>query len=60
MFLCFKQLPLKDKQKFESSYQLIDGERLLPLVAGVVSFLASKLLDFHDATFSVSPNLFKE
>ena len=35
-FFCFKQLPLNDKQKFESHYQLIDAEWLLLVVVGVV------------------------
>ena len=56
---CFKQLPLNIKQKFEFSYHLIDGERLLLVVVGVVSFSADKPLDFHDTTFLVSPSLFK-
>ena len=37
-FFCFKQLPLNDKQKFESHYQLIDAEWLLFVVVGVVCF----------------------
>ena len=35
-FFCFKQLSLNDKLELESPYQLIDGERLLPVVVGVV------------------------
>ena len=58
-FVCFKQLPLNTKQKFEFPYSLIDGERLLSLVVGVVSFLVDKALDFHNTNFSVSPSLFK-
>ena len=49
--LCFKQLPLNIKQKFESLYHLIDGERLLSILVGVVSFSVYKPLDFHDTTF---------
>ena len=30
----FKQLPLNIKAKFEFSYHLIDGERLLSVVVG--------------------------
>ena len=56
-FFCFKQLPLNIKQKFEFSYHLIDRERLISVVVGVVSFSVDKPLDFHDTTFSVSPNL---
>ena len=41
-FLCFKQLSLSIKQKFESSYHLIGGERLLSVVVGVASFLVPK------------------
>ena len=41
-FFCFKQLPLNDKQKFESPYELIDGERLISAVVGVVSFSVGK------------------
>ena len=59
MHFRFKQPPLNDKQKFESPYQLTDGERLLSVVVGVVSFLAEKPLDFHGTTFSVSPSLLK-
>ena len=44
-------------QKFESLYHLIDEERLLSIVVGVVSFSADKV--FHDTTFSVWPSLFK-
>ena len=43
--LCFRQLPLNNKQKFEFLDHLTDGERLLSLVV--------EPLDFHDATFSV-------
>ena len=38
---------------------LIDGERLLSVEVGVVSFLGDKPLAFHDAISSVSPSLFK-
>ena len=58
-FFCFKQLPLNTKQKFEFLYHLIDGERLLPAVVGVVIFSADKPLDVHDTFFPVSPSLFK-
>ena len=58
-FFCFKQLPLNIKQKFEFLYHLIDGEKLLSVVVGVVRFSADKTLDFHDTTFSVIPDLFK-
>ena len=53
MFFCFKQLT------FESLYQLIDGEVLLPLVVGIVSFSVNKPLDFFDTSFSVSVSLFR-
>ena len=33
----FKQISVNIKQKFELSSHLIDGERLLPVVVGVVS-----------------------
>ena len=55
----FKQLLLDMKQKFGLSYHLIDGEKLLSVVIGVPTFLTDKPLDFHNTTFSVSPNLFK-
>ena len=58
-YLCFKLLLLDIKQKFGFSYHLIDGERLLSVVIGVPTFLTDKPLDFHNTTFSVSPNLFK-
>ena len=51
MLFCFKQLPLNTKQKFEFPYHLIDGERLLSVVVGVVSSLADKTLDYHDTIF---------
>ena len=57
--LCFKQLLLDMKQKFGFSSHLIDGEKLLSVVIGVPTFLTDKPLDFHNTTFSVSPNLFK-
>ena len=57
--LCFKQFPLNIKQKFESPYHLIYGERLLSVVVGVVSFLVEKPLDFHDTAFTVSSCLLK-
>ena len=41
-FFCFKQLPLNIKQKFEFSYHLIDGEKLLQVVVGAVSFSVDK------------------
>ena len=44
-FFCFKQLPLNFKQKFEFPYDLIDGERLLSVVVGVVSFSVDKPLE---------------
>ena len=56
MIFCFNQLPLNTKQKYEFLYHLIDGEKLSSIVVGVVSFSADKPLDFHDATFSVSPS----
>ena len=59
LFLCFEQLPLNIKQKFEFPYHLNDGERLLSVVEGVVSFSVDKPLDIGDTTFSVSPSLFK-
>ena len=59
LFLCFEQLPLNIKQKFEFPYHLNDGERLLSVVEGVVSFSVDKPLDIDDTTFSVSPSLFK-
>ena len=58
-FFCFKQLPLNIKQKFEFSYHLIHGEKLLSVVVRVVRFSAEKPLDFCDTTFSVSPSIFK-
>ena len=58
-FFCFKQLPLNIKQKFKFLYHLIDGEKLLSVVVGVVRFSADKTLDFHDTPFSVIPGLFK-
>ena len=58
-FVCFKKLPLNDKQKFESPYQLIDGEGLLSVVVGVVGFSVDKPLDFNHTTFFVSPSLLK-
>ena len=56
---CFKQLPLNITQRFYGSCHLIDGERLLSVVVGVVNISVEKTLDFHDTTFSVSPSLFK-
>ena len=53
----FKKLPLNTKQKFESLYHLIDGERLLSLVVEVVSFSPDKPFDFDGTTFSVLPSL---
>ena len=53
------KLPLNTKQKFEFAYQFIVGEKLLPGVVGVVSFLAKKPLHFHGTIFSVSSSLFK-
>ena len=40
------QLPLKTKQKFKFPYHIIDGERQLSVVLGVVSFSADIPLDF--------------
>ena len=40
-FFCFKHLPLNPKEKFESPYHLIDGKRLLSVVAGLVSLDSS-------------------
>ena len=48
-----KQLPLNIKQKLEFSNQLIDGERLLPAIVRVTSFLADKPLDFYDTAVEV-------
>ena len=59
MLFSFKQRPLNIKQKFEFSYHLIIGERLLSVVVGVINFWVNKYLDFHDTTFSVSPSCFK-
>ena len=42
----------------EFLYHLIDGEKLLSLVVGVVSFSVDKPLNFHNPTFSVSPSPF--
>ena len=39
------------KHKFEFSYHLIDGKRLLSVLVGVLHFLVNKPLDFHDGTF---------
>ena len=36
-------MPLNDKQKFEFPYQLIDGGRLLLVVAGEVLFFLADL-----------------
>ena len=47
-----KQLPLNTKQKFEFLYYLTDGEKILSVVVGVVSFSAAKSLDIHDAILS--------
>ena len=58
-FVRFKQHPLNINHKFEFSYYLIDGERLLPVAPGIVRFSINKSLDFHDVTFSVLPSLFK-
>ena len=58
-FLCFKQLNLNIKQMFEFLFHLIDGERLLSFMVGVVSFSFDKPSDFHDTTCSASPSLFK-
>ena len=55
-FFCFKQLPLNIKQKFESPYHLIDGERLLSVVVDLVSFSVDKHSDFHDTTFEALPS----
>ena len=59
MFFCFKQLLFNIRQKFESQYHLIDGERLLSLVVGEISFLVDIPLDLHDTTFLVFLGLFK-
>ena len=59
MCFCFKQLPLDTKQKFEFLYHLIDGERLLSVVVGLVIFSADKPLDFNNTIFSVLLSLFK-
>ena len=59
MIFCIKQLSLNTKQNFGFPCYLIDGERLLSVVIGVVRFLADKLLDFHDTIFSVLPSLLK-
>ena len=50
---------LNIKQNFEFSCHFIDGEKLLPVVLGVVNVLDSKPLGFYYATFSVLPSLFK-
>ena len=57
-FVCFEQLSLNTKQKFEFSYHSFDGERLLSVAVGVVGCSADKPLDFHDTIFSVLPSLF--
>ena len=51
MRFLFMQLHLNTKQKFEFPYHLIDGERLLSVVVGVVIFSADKPSDSHGATF---------
>ena len=58
-FFGFKQLPLNTKQKFDFLYHLIDGEKLLSVVVGVLSFSTDKPLDFHDEIFLISPRPFK-
>ena len=40
-------------------YHLVDGEKLLSVVVGLVRFSVDKPLDFHDAIFSVSPSIFR-
>ena len=60
MSFCFNHLPLNyiyKKKKFP--YHLIDGQRLLSAVVGVISFSVDKPLDFHGTIFSESPSLFK-
>ena len=59
-FICFKQLFLNDKQKYESPYQLIDGERLLSVMVEEVDFPVDKPLDFHGIIFSVSLSMIKQ
>ena len=44
---------------FEFSYHLIDGERSLSTIVGIVHFSANKPWDFHNVTFSVSPKHFE-
>ena len=56
-FFCFKQLPLI-LNKIWIFVPLIEGERLLSVVVGVVIFLA-ELPDFNYSIFSLSPSLFK-
>ena len=58
-FFFFKQLPLNTEQKFEFACQLIDGERLLSVVVGVVGSSADNPLDFHGTIVSVLRSLFK-
>ena len=48
-FLFFFSLNIK--QKFEFLEHLLDGEKLLSVVLGVVSFSFDKPLHFHDTTF---------
>ena len=59
MIFCIKQLSLNTKQNLGFPYHLIDGERLLLVVVGVVRFLADKLLDFYDTIFSVLHSLLR-
>ena len=59
MFFGFKHLTLNIKQKNEFWHYLIDGERLLSVVVGAVSFSVDKPLHFHGTTFSESPSLLR-
>ena len=43
MLFCFKQLPLNAEEEFESPYHLIDGEKLLSVVADVIIFWLTNL-----------------
>ena len=59
VFFCFKQFFLNIKQRLESPFHLVDGERLLSVVGRTASFPVHKPLDFYDATILVLSSIFK-